>query len=72
MKTAELEVQPDAAGAEVCAACKATNPIGGKVRKPVAGKMLMLCVDVIKCCRRYRGGIRPSGYAQMVKRGERP
>jgi hypothetical protein len=68
-----MDVQPDTdVRAVECAACKAKNPIGGKILRPVAGKMMALCVDVIKCCSRYRRGIRPAGYAAMVKRGEKP
>lgn len=55
-----------------CAACGAGNPIGGKARRPADGYFIMLCVDVRKCVKRYRNGLQPSGYAAMVRRGERP
>jgi len=75
------DVQNDRADAP-CAACgqretarRNENPT--LVRRPLnAGgqldRLVMLCVDTAACCKRYRRGLQPAGYAALVKRGEMP
>ncbi len=85
MTTREIlaDVQNDRSDAP-CAACgrretarRNENPT--LLRRPLkAGvtgqldRLVMLCVDAAGCCKRYRRGLQPAGYAALVKRGEMP
>lgn len=68
------DIKPDTAAAP-CAACKtpATAVEGQRLqRQGVDGKLLMLCLDAVACCVRYRSGLRPAGYAALIKSGAKP
>ncbi len=72
MTAAEIigrDIPRDKSG-DPCAACGQKKEL--RELTGVAGRLLMLCTDFQGCCKRYRSGLAPGGYAQMLRRGLRP
>lgn len=53
-----------------CAACGQKDQ--ARQIEGVARTIMVLCTDFDACCKRYRAGLAPGGYAQMLRRGLRP
>lgn len=77
--TATVDIKPDTAAAP-CAACgiPATAVEGQRTQRQGVYAderrtvLLMLCLDAVACCARYRQGLRPAGYAAMIRSGAKP